>query len=76
MQAKHMTPRKFNQKFNQNSTIKSSVPHPFSCFPTILEERPSELVDYSDEEEDDSLDNEVTLSECEEEEFNFETQSE
>jgi hypothetical protein len=74
--AKHTTPHKFNQKFNQNSTIRSSAPHPFSCFPTILEERPSELADYSDEEEDDSLDNEDTLSESEEEEFDFETQSE
>jgi hypothetical protein len=38
-QAKHTTPHKFNQIFNQNSTIKSSAPHPFSCFPTILEKR-------------------------------------
>jgi hypothetical protein len=35
----------------------------FSCFSTIWEERPTELADYSDEEEDDSLDNDDTLSE-------------
>jgi hypothetical protein len=75
-QAEHMMQHKFNQKFNQNSTIKSSAPYPFSCFPTILEERSSELSDYLDEEEDDSLENEDTLSESDEEEFKFENHSE
>jgi hypothetical protein len=65
--AKQMTPQKFNQKFNQtfnqNSTSKHPAAENFSCFPTIWEEGPTELADYSDEEEDDSLDNEDILSE-------------
>jgi len=77
-QAKHMAPPKFHQKFNQqfshNSTIKSSALHPFSCFPTILEERSSELSEYLDEEEYDSLEDEDTMSESDEEaEFKGET---
>jgi hypothetical protein len=43
--AKQMTPPKFNQKFNQNSTIKNSAAEKFSCFPTILEEGPTDLAD-------------------------------
>ncbi len=74
--AKQMTPPKFNQKFNQNLTIRNSTAGRFSCFPTILEEGPTEPADYSDEEEDNSLDNEDILSESEEGEVNFETQSE
>jgi hypothetical protein len=63
-----MTPPKFNQKFNQsfneNSTSKHSGAENFSCFTTLWEEGPTELADYySDEEEDDCLDNEDTWSE-------------
>jgi hypothetical protein len=65
--AKPMTLPKFNPKFNQTSNQNSTSKHPgaenFSCFSTIWEERPTELADYSDKEEDDSLDNEDTLSE-------------
>ena len=43
--------------------IKNSGAENFSCFSTIWEEGPTELADYSDKEEDDSLDNEDTLSE-------------
>jgi hypothetical protein len=57
--AKRMTPPKFNQKL----TIKDSGAENFSCFSTFWEEGPTELADYSDEEEDDSLDNEDTLCE-------------
>jgi hypothetical protein len=56
-----MTPPKFNQSFNKNSTSKHSGAENFSCFPTIWEEGPTELADYySDEEEDHSLDIEDT----------------
>jgi hypothetical protein len=60
-----MTPPKFNQKFNQNcnknSTSETSGAENFSCFTTIWEEGNTELADYySDEEEDNSLDNEDT----------------
>ena len=62
-----MTLPKFNPKFNQTSNQNSTSKHPgaenFSCFSTIWEERPTELADYSDKEEDNSLDNEDTLSE-------------
>jgi len=62
-----MTPPKFNPKFNQIFNQNSMSKHPatenFSCFPTIWEEGPTELADYSDEEEDNSLDNEDILSE-------------
>jgi hypothetical protein len=65
--AKPMMPPKFNPKFNQTFNQNSTSKHPgaenFSCFSTIWEERPTELADYSDEEEDDSLDNEDTLIE-------------
>jgi hypothetical protein len=65
--AKQMTPPKFNQKFNQTFNQKSTSKHRtaenFSCFQTIWEEGPTELADYSDEEEDDSVDNEDTWSE-------------
>jgi hypothetical protein len=56
------TPPKFNKKFNQNSTIKNSEAENFSCFPTIWEEGPTELADYFTDEEDNSLDNEDTVS--------------
>jgi hypothetical protein len=58
-------PQKFNQIFNQNSTIKSSTANLFSCFPTILEEGTSEV---SDEED--------TLSESDKDKFEFEAHSE
>jgi hypothetical protein len=73
--AKQMTPPNFNQHFNQNLTIKNSAAEKFSCFPTILEDKHSELADYSDEEEDDSLDNEDIWSESEEGENDFRFQS-
>ncbi len=41
-----------------------------------MEEGPTDLADYSDKEEVDSLDNEDILSESEEGEVDFETQSE
>jgi hypothetical protein len=63
-----MMPSEFNQKFyqtfNEKSTSKYSGAENFSCFTTLWEEGPTELADYySDEEEDDSLDNEDTWSE-------------
>jgi hypothetical protein len=63
-------------KFNQNLTIKNPAAEKFSCFPTTWEEGPTDLADYSDEEEDDSLANEDILSESGEEEVNFEAHSE
>jgi hypothetical protein len=64
-----MTPQKFNQTFNKNSTSKHSGAENFSCFPTIWEEGPTELADYySDEEEDNSLDYEDTR--CEKDTWN------
>jgi len=55
---------KFNQKFNQISTSYSSEDENFSYFSNFEEEGPTELADYfSDEEEDDSLDNEDLPSE-------------
>jgi hypothetical protein len=60
-----MTPWTFKQKFNQNSTRKSSATNKFSCFPTIEEEGASE---FSDEED--------TLSESDHEESELETPSE
>jgi hypothetical protein len=71
-----MMPPQLNQKFNHNLTIKNSAKEKFSCFPTIVEEGPTELVDYSDKEKDDSLDNEDILSKSEEGEVDFETKSE
>jgi hypothetical protein len=71
-----MMPPQFSQKFNHNLTIKNSAKEKFSCFPTIVEEGPTELVDYSDKEKDDSLDNEDILSKSEEGEVDFETKSE
>ncbi len=43
--------------------IKNLAAENFNCFSTIWEEGPSELADFSDAKEDDSLDNEDTLSE-------------
>jgi hypothetical protein len=60
--AQQTTPPKFNEKFNQNSTIKTSEAENFSCFPTLWEEGHTELADYFTDEEDDSLDNEDTIS--------------
>ncbi len=52
---------KFNQNFNNNSTSEHSEPEKFSCFTTIWEEGHTEVAEYySDEEEDNSLDNENT----------------
>jgi hypothetical protein len=52
---------KFNQNFNKNSTRGRSGAENFICFTTIWEEGHTELADYySDEEEDDSLDNKDT----------------
>jgi hypothetical protein len=59
--AKPMTPREFNQKFNQNLTKESQASNKFSCFPTIEEEGDNT---FSDEED--------TLSESDSEEFEFE----
>jgi len=67
---------KFNQNFKQNLMIKNSAAEKFSCFPTILEDEHSELADYSDKEEDDSLDNEDIWSESEEGKNDFRTQIE
>jgi len=61
--AKRVTPPKFNQKFNQESTIKNSEAENFICFSTIWEEGPTDLADCLLVEEDHSLDNEETLSE-------------
>ena len=61
--AKRVTPPKFNQKFNQESTIKNSEAENFICFSTIWEEGPTDLADCLLVEEDNSLDNEETLSE-------------
>jgi hypothetical protein len=59
-----MTPPKFNQKFNQNSTSYGPEADNFSYFSSFEEEGPTDLADYfSDEEEDDSLDNEDLSSE-------------
>ncbi len=53
--------QKFNQNFNKNLTSNNSEAEDFSCFSTIWEEGTTELADYySDEEEDDSLNNEDT----------------
>ncbi len=73
---KQMTLPRFNQHFNQNPTIKNSAAEKFSCFPTIQEDKHSELADYSDKEEDDRLDNEDTWSVSEEGENNFRSQNE
>ncbi len=54
-------PLEFNQKFNQNLTKESQAPNKFSCFPTIEEEGDNTF-----------LDDEVTLSESDPEEFEFE----
>ncbi len=54
--AQIMTPPKFNQKFNQNSTSYDSEERNFSCFPNFEEEGTTELADYFSDEEDDSLD--------------------
>jgi hypothetical protein len=57
--ASMMTPPKFNQKFNQNSMNYGPEADNFSYFSSFEEEGPTDLADYfSDEEEDDSLDNE------------------
>jgi hypothetical protein len=66
--ARQMMPPEFNQKFNQTFNKKLTSKHSgaenFSCFTTIWEEGHTELADYySDEEEDDSLDNEDTRCE-------------
>ncbi len=54
------TPPKFNQKFNQNLTSYSPEDDNFSYFLSSEEEGPKDLADYfSDEDEDDSLDNNI-----------------
>jgi hypothetical protein len=59
-----MTPPKFNQKFNQNLTSYGHEDDDFSYFSNFEEEGPTDLADYfSDEEENDSLDNEDLSSE-------------
>jgi hypothetical protein len=58
------TPRKFNLKFNQNSTTRGSEEDYFSYFSNVEEEGTSELGDYfSDDEEDDTWDREDLTSE-------------
>jgi hypothetical protein len=53
------TPPKFNQNFNQNLTSYSSEEEDFSYLSNFEEEGSTELADYfSDEEEDDSLNEE------------------
>jgi hypothetical protein len=64
-EAKHTTPQRFNQKFNQNLMMKSSATNQFNCFPTIEEEGASEFSDKED-----------ILSESNPDEFEFETPSE
>jgi hypothetical protein len=64
-EAKQMMPRKFNQKFNQNSTNESSATENFSYFSTIEEEGAGEFSDQEDAQ-----------SQIDPEEFEFETQSE
>jgi hypothetical protein len=55
---------KFNLKFNPNSTSCSSEEENFSYFSNFEEEGPTDLADYfSDDEEDDSLDEEDLSSE-------------
>ncbi len=61
--AQIMTPPKFNQKFNQNSTSYNSEQRNFSCFSNFEEEGTTELADYFSDKEDDSLDNEDRKSE-------------
>jgi hypothetical protein len=57
-------PQKFNQKFNQKSTSYGCEDEDFSDFSNFEEEESTDLADYfSDEEEDDSLDNEDLSSE-------------
>ncbi len=57
-------PPKFNQKFNPNSTSHGSEEETISYFSNFEEEGPTDLADYfSDEEEDDSLDEEDLSSE-------------
>ncbi len=60
--AQIMTPPKFNQKFNQNSTSYNSEDKNFSCFSNFEEEGTTELADYFSDEEDYSLDNEDPTS--------------
>jgi hypothetical protein len=58
------TPKKFNLKFNQNSTTRGSEEDHFSYFSNIEEDRTSELGDYfSDDEEDNIWDKEDLTSE-------------
>jgi hypothetical protein len=58
------TPPKFNQKFHQNLMSCGSEEENFSYFSNFEEEGPTDLADYfSDEEEDDSLDEEDLSSE-------------
>jgi hypothetical protein len=56
--AQIMTPPKFNQKFNQNSTSYDSEERKFSCFSNFEEEGTTELADYFSDNEEDSLDDE------------------
>jgi hypothetical protein len=58
-----MTPPKFNQKFNQNSTSFDSEERSFSCFPNFEEEGTTGLADYFSDKENDSLDDEDSKSE-------------
>ncbi len=58
------TPKKFNLKFNQNSTTRGSEEDHFSYFSNVEEDRTSELGDYfTDNEEDDTWDRETRTSE-------------
>ncbi len=51
------TPPEFNLKFNQNLTSRGTEDNHFSYFPNVEEEEHTELGDYfSDDEEDDSVD--------------------
>jgi hypothetical protein len=58
-----MMPPKFNQNFNQKSTIYNYNEINFSCSSDFEKEGTTELADYFSDEEDDSLDNEDTSSE-------------
>ncbi len=62
--ASQKTPKKFNLKFNQNSTTRGSEEKHFSYFSNVEEDGTSELGDYfSDDEEDDTWDREDLSSE-------------
>jgi hypothetical protein len=62
VEARQTTPPKFNQNFNQESTINNYRERDFSYSSHFEEEGTTELADYFSDEEDDSLDNEDTSS--------------